>query len=390
MNDSVYEPREDSFLLERYVEQYSKKDFLVLDMGTGSGIQGITAARKGSKVISCDINEAALKYSKEKAKEEGIMNIKFIFSDLFSNIPKKKFDLIAFNPPYLPKEKNVENIALYSAKRGCATTTTFLDEANNFLKKEGIILLIGSSLASWSLIEEAIKKNLFDYEILKKEHVFFEDIFVMQVKKSDILKKLEKTGVKKAKLFARGKRGVIIKGVYKKKIVSIKIKKQSSEAQGTIENEARILKVINNYKIGPRLIMSKEDFLMYEFVNGEFIFDFVKKKNKKNILIVLKRVFEQMYKLDKLGINKFEMHHPIKHIIIDKNKPVLIDFERARMTIDPKNVTQFCDFIMGEDMTNLLKEKKIIIDKEELIKRARDYKNKMNKENYKKIISMLN
>ena len=40
----VYEPREDSYLLQKYVEKYCKVD-LVLDIGTGSGIQAITAAK---------------------------------------------------------------------------------------------------------------------------------------------------------------------------------------------------------------------------------------------------------------------------------------------------------------------------------------------------------
>ncbi len=389
MDETIYEPREDSYLLQKYVEQYCKKDFVVLDIGTGTGIQAITAAKKTKKVIACDINPIAVKCAKESAEIEKIKNIKFIESDLFSHIPKIKFDLIVFNPPYLPEEKNVENIALFSAKRGTETTVRFLNDANRFLKKEGIILLIGSSLASWSILEETIKKNLFDYEILEKQHVFFEDIFVLLLKKSELLIRLNKKGISNARLFARGKRGIIIKADYKKKSVAVKIKKLESQARGTIENEISFLKILNKYDIGPRLITYEKDFLMYKFVEGDFIFNFVKANSKKEILIVLKKIFSQLYKMDKRGINKFEMHHPLKHIIIDKNRPVLIDFERARNTIDPKNVTQFCDFIIGDDMVRLLKEKKIIIKKEAMINRAKQYKHKLGLEKYKKIIALL-
>lgn len=46
-----YEPREDSKLLERYVRKYAKGS--VLDIGTGSGIQAISAAksRKVKKLL---------------------------------------------------------------------------------------------------------------------------------------------------------------------------------------------------------------------------------------------------------------------------------------------------------------------------------------------------
>jgi len=51
-----------------------------------------------------------------------------------------------------------------------------------------------------------------------------------------------------------------------------------------------------------------------------------------------------LFIMDKLKINKEEMSHPQKHIIIDKNNNLtLIDFERAHYTIKPSNVTQFTD-----------------------------------------------
>jgi len=387
--DTVYLPREDSYLLQKHIEKSCKKNSSVLDMGTGSGIQAIAASKSAKKVVACDINHEAIKYAKEEAMNQNIKNIKFIESDLFSNIPNQKFDLIAFNPPYLPEEKNVENIALFSGKRGTKTTTRFIDDAAEFLADDGIILITGSSLAKKSIIDEAINKNLLNYELLETQHVFFEDIFVIKIVKSDLLKTLVKNKISYAEIFSHGKRGLIIKGIYKKKTVAVKVKNQKSDAMGTIANEARFLELLNKKGIGPKLILHKNDFLMYKFVTGDLIFDFVKKSKKNNILTVLKRVFEQMYLMDTLGINKFEMHHPIKHILIDKNKPVLIDFERARHTEDPKNVTQFCDFLIGEDMSNLLKEKKINLKKEVMINHAKTYKHNPIFRNYKKIIGVL-
>ena len=58
--EEVYKPGEDSYLLQRHVERLVFGN--VLDMGTGSGIQAVTAAIKQevSKVLAVDINPVAL------------------------------------------------------------------------------------------------------------------------------------------------------------------------------------------------------------------------------------------------------------------------------------------------------------------------------------------
>jgi len=378
----IYEPREDSYLLQKYVDKYSNVES-VLDIGTGSGIQAITAAKKAKNVIASDINPKAVKSAKLSASIKKIKNITFLESDLFDKIPKKKFDLIIFNPPYLPKMKKVHDIALFTGKRGSETTQKFLDKASEYLKNDGKILLINSSITNQSKIVEAVENNLFKSEILETKHIFFEDIILFLIKKKEILKKLPVTN---AKVFSHGKRGIIIKGLYKNKKVAVKIKKPESTATGTIEIESKFLKILNKENIGPTLIEYDKDYLMYYFVEGVFIEDYIKDNIKKDILIMIKDVFDQMYKMDKLGINKFEMHHPVKHIIIDK-KPVLLDFERARYTEKPKNVTQFCDYIFG--IKELLHRKKIEVDKDSMIELAKKYKDKPTLTKYKNILKLI-
>ena len=94
--DIVYEPAEDSFLLAEQVKKYAKGK--VLDLGTGSGILAETALINTKEVLATDINEEAVKRLKQKG-------INARFSDLFSHITEK-FNLIIFNPPYLPTERN--------------------------------------------------------------------------------------------------------------------------------------------------------------------------------------------------------------------------------------------------------------------------------------------
>ena len=80
--------------------------------------------------------------------------------------------------------------------------------------------------------------------------------------------------------------------------------------------------------------------------------------------------------MDQLNVNKKEMHHPVKHIIIVKKRkkyfPILIDFERCKINPDVKNITQFAEFICRNK--NLLEEKKIIINIKKLRSLAEEYK----------------
>ena len=90
-------------------------------------------------------------------------------------------------------------------------------------------------------------------------------------------------------------------------------------------------------------------------------------------------------------MDKEEMHHPYKHIIIDRKtkKPVLLDFERCHKTQEPKNVTQFCSYIISDFMVNLLKDRGIKVNKNGMIKAAKRYRKGVSKKNLDRILTLI-
>jgi release factor glutamine methyltransferase len=243
----VYEPQEDSFLLKEFVKRYAKG--VVLDMGTGSGLQAREAAhsKRTTKVFAVDIDRKAIAYAKKHANHKHHKKIKWFVGDLFRPVKKHLFDTIIFNPPYLPQDHKVRDIALEGGKRGDEVIERFLDEVNDYLKPDGIVLLVFSSLTP--NVHQIMEKNLLVGRELGKTHMFFEDIFVYLLKRSPVLKQLHKKGVRAVKYFAKGKRGYIFTGKFRKKKVAIKVKNPKSAAQGTISKEVKALKIVNKHGI---------------------------------------------------------------------------------------------------------------------------------------------
>jgi len=173
----IYFPREDSFLLEREVKKYAKgKSFL--DLGTGSGIQSRAAKQAGAKsILSADINDEALK----ELKSQGFKTIK---SDIFSKI-KGKFDLIAFNPPYLPRDKREDKesaLTTTGGKNGDELIIKFLKDVKKHINKNGIILLVVSSLTPREKILKILEKNSLEYKVITSQKFFFETLEVWKIK----------------------------------------------------------------------------------------------------------------------------------------------------------------------------------------------------------------
>ncbi len=160
----MYYPAEDSRLLEKWVKR--KVRGRVLDMGTGSGILAFAAANS-DEVVGVDIDPEAIEYAKAHNKFE---NVKFIVSDLFEKV-NGKFDWIVFNPPYLPPSKYDD---------GTDTTDNgvirrFLSEAKNYLKEDGKILILLSSL-------NPVFDDSYEWKKLDELNVGFEKLYVFELK----------------------------------------------------------------------------------------------------------------------------------------------------------------------------------------------------------------
>src|SRR5262249_33691110 len=77
-----------------------------LDVGTGSGVQALLAARLASRVVATDINPRALAFTEVNAALNGFTNIEVRLGSLFDSVARERFDLITCNPPSVVSPEN--------------------------------------------------------------------------------------------------------------------------------------------------------------------------------------------------------------------------------------------------------------------------------------------
>jgi len=175
----VYSPKEDSQLLAEQVKAHVKPDMKALDMGTGSGLIVGLLLEKTSNVTGADVNPYAIEYCSKKYKKA-----EFIQSNLFDNI-RDKYDLITFNPPYLPEDKREDlETALMTTggAKGYELLLKFLDQARGHLKKDGLIITIFSSLTKPDVVFKKAEELGYKHELLDSKKAFFETLYCVKFK----------------------------------------------------------------------------------------------------------------------------------------------------------------------------------------------------------------
>lgn len=153
VNRNTLIPRfETELLVEKtynYIKKYFNRDNIkILDIGTGSGCIAITLNKllNNGDITAIDISSEAL----EVAKENNISNntnVKFIESDIFSNV-SDKYDVIISNPPYISYDdtevmdivkNNEPHLALYAKDNGLYFYDKIIKDSSKYLNDKFIM-----------------------------------------------------------------------------------------------------------------------------------------------------------------------------------------------------------------------------------------------------------
>lgn len=183
-SDLVYEPAEDSFLLADAALEEAEPGMRILEIGTGSGfVSAVLGANiKSARILATEINPHAARCAKANGVE-------VIRTDLFRGLKpgnqEASFDLILFNPPYLPTSEDEKvpgwlNYAFDGGTSGRETLDRFLDEVRNHLKPRGKVLVLISSITGIEAVKEKMMEIGFEVDIVKRKKISFEELMVIR------------------------------------------------------------------------------------------------------------------------------------------------------------------------------------------------------------------
>jgi methylase of polypeptide subunit release factors len=120
-----------------------------LDVGTGSGIHALLAAKHAQHVVAIDVNDRALAYTELNAALNGLDNVECRKGSFFDPVEGETFGLIVCNAPFVvsPEQRWAYRD---SGFRGDDVTAHVVKEAVSHLAPGGYATLLGS----WLIVDE--------------------------------------------------------------------------------------------------------------------------------------------------------------------------------------------------------------------------------------------
>ncbi|MFF1629174.1 HemK2/MTQ2 family protein methyltransferase [Streptomyces sp. NPDC058272] len=156
----VYTPQDDTDLLVRLLhDERLPPHAEVLDVGTGTGVVALAAARLGARVTAIDISWRAALNAKVNALPARLP-IRVRRGDLLAPVTGRSFDLVLSNPPYVPApapacpRRGAER-AWDAGHDGRLVLDRICQDAPRLLKLGGVLLLVQSEL---SYPEESLRR----------------------------------------------------------------------------------------------------------------------------------------------------------------------------------------------------------------------------------------
>jgi release factor glutamine methyltransferase len=177
---TVYQPAEDSALLAAVAEDSVASGERVLEVGTGSGwVAERVASETGANVVASDLNPHATR----QARDRGVEAVR---ADLVSGFRGGSFDVVLFNPPYLPEDaaaarEDWMETALSGGEDGRAVVEQFVDAVGRVLAPEGYVLLLVSSLTDVEAVASYAGERGFSTVAMREESYTFETLSVLKL-----------------------------------------------------------------------------------------------------------------------------------------------------------------------------------------------------------------
>ena len=170
----VYRPSEDTYLLYDYLKEAGARGLRAVEIGSGTGAVSLLLARE-NWVLSVDLKPEAARCTWLNAKANGLDGqVDVLCCDSLSAVREGRlFDLVVFNPPYVPTDSVEAEDASWSGGRGgVEVASKFLRDSVARLKRGGEVVCVLSSLMDLGNLAEVVEEARLSFETLAEERFF--------------------------------------------------------------------------------------------------------------------------------------------------------------------------------------------------------------------------
>jgi release factor glutamine methyltransferase len=162
----------------RFILSYLSDEHLAgksfLELGCGSGLIAIKAAKAGANVTASDLSLKAIENTKYNANLNHTF-IKIVYSDLFDNIEKIPFDWIVINPPYYARKPESEQDLAWYCGEDFEYFKKLFASLNDYMHSQTQVVMVLTKAADVDSIKKIAKDYNFGFELLKENSVFFDE-----------------------------------------------------------------------------------------------------------------------------------------------------------------------------------------------------------------------
>lgn len=156
----------------------------VVEIGTGSGVLALSAARAGARsVLALDINPAAVRAAEGNAALNGLSGIVSArVSDLLSAARAHElFDVIISSPPSFSGEPRDMADRAWHAGPSYRDIASLFEQARRHLADEGVMYVLLSSDTDVALLESLARKAGFDWEEITRHSIWVEAFMIYRL-----------------------------------------------------------------------------------------------------------------------------------------------------------------------------------------------------------------
>lgn len=156
----------------------------VAEVGTGSGILSLAAARAGAaSVIAIDINPNAARAASMNGRDNNLPQVRGVASNLMSGIAARPlFDVIITSPPSFPGEPIDLADRAWHAGPGYRDILALFDQAHERLAPGGAVYLLLSSDSDLALFGELIQRAHFSARLVNRHSIFIEEFILYELR----------------------------------------------------------------------------------------------------------------------------------------------------------------------------------------------------------------